>query len=192
MVIKECCNINLIANKFHKELVGYLIKTIHDHELAEDITQEVMLKLISAHARSINIHNIRAWLFEVARHTAADYYRDHKRQLNIEEVSMFKQTIIWDDFELSPNDYLVPMIKLLPPKYGEPLYLSDIENLPQNLVAEKMGLSLSATKMRIQRARKMLYNLFIECCDIEYTKAGTFSHCSIKENCQPLLVSKKN
>lgn len=190
--MKECCNIDQIVNEFHNQLIGYLIKYTHNTELAEDITQEVMLKLISAHNKSIKIHNIKAWLFEIARHTVADYYRD-SNNLKKNEIDNQLEYIFFDieDSRFSPSDYLVPMIKLLPTKYSEPLYLSDIENLPQNSVAEKMGLSLSATKMRIQRARKMLYDLFIECCDIEYTKSGDFSHCTIKDNCHPLLKSEK-
>lgn len=188
----ECCDISEIVNDFYGQLKGYLIKTIHNTELAEDITQEVMLKLISAHNKSIKLHNIKAWLFEIARHTVADYYRDSKK-LNKNEIDpqLEQNLIAGDDSEFSPSDYLVPMIKLLPVKYSEPLYLSDIENLPQTRVAEKMGLSISATKMRIQRARKMLYDLFVECCDIEYTKSGAFSHCTIKENCHPLLKAER-
>ena len=190
--MKECCKIDQIVNELHNQLIGYLIKHTHNTELAEDITQEVMLKLISAHNKNIKIHNIKAWLFEIARHTVADYYRNpinlKKNKIDNQlEYTFFDK----EDSKFSPSDYLVPMIKLLPAKYSEPLYLSDIENLPQNSVAQKMGLSLSAAKMRIQRARKMLYDLFIECCDIEYTKSGDFSHCTIKENCHPLIKAEK-
>lgn len=190
--MKECCNIDQIVNEFHNQLIGYLIKHTHNTELAEDITQEVMIKLISAHNKSIKIHNIKAWLFEIARHTVADYYR-HSNILKKNGIDNQLEYTFFDIeySKFSPSDYLIPMIKLLPAKYSEPLYLSDIENSPQTRVAEKMGLGLSATKMRIQRARKMLYGLFVECCDIEYTKSGAFSHCTIKDNCHPLLKAEK-
>lgn len=186
--MKECCNINQIVNEFYNQLLGYLIKNIHSTEIAKDIAQEVILKLISVHNKSVKIHNIKAWLFEIARHTIADYYKDSNnlKKNGIDTQIMHSLNAIESSI-FSPSDYLLPMIKLLPTKYSEPLYLSDIENFPQNSVAEKMGLSLSATKMRIQRARKMLYDLFIECCDIEYTKSGAFSHCTIKDTCLPLL-----
>jgi len=76
---------------------------------------------------------------------------------------------------------------LLPAKYSEPLIMSDIENIPLKIIGEKLGISLSATKMRVQRARKMLLNLFHECCEIEYTKSGKFSHCTVRNNCIPLI-----
>ena len=186
--MNECCDISRIINEFHGQLLGYLIKKLNNTSLAEDITQEVMLKLISAHEKSIKIHNIKAWLFEVARNTIADYCRDPRNMQKNEIDTQFEYKFFtMVESEFSPCDYLVPMLKLLPKKYSTPLFLSDIENLPQNKVAEELGLSLSAAKMRIQRARKMLYELFIECCDIEYTRTGAFSHCTIKENCLPLL-----
>jgi len=187
----ECFDIGAIAHDFYGMLNGYIIKTIGNTDLAEDITQEVMFKLVSAHNENIKINNIKAWLFEIARHSIADHYRDSKK-LNKNDIDLQLEENLKDadDSEFSPSDYLVLMIKLLPEKYSEPLYLSDIENLPQTRVAERMGLSISAAKMRIQRARKMLYNLFVECCDIEYTKKGTFSHCTIKDTCLPLLKEK--
>ena len=83
------------------------------------------------------------------------------------------------------------MINLLPEHYARALYMSDIDGLPQTLVAVKLGLSLSATKMRIQRARKMLYKLFFKCCEIEYSKNGNVINCTIKESCEPLLEFEK-
>ncbi|MCA1758619.1 MAG: hypothetical protein LC658_02525 [Bacteroidales bacterium] len=83
------------------------------------------------------------------------------------------------------------MIHLLPEKYSNPLLLSVIENIPQAEIAKQLNLSVSATKMRVQRARKMLYDKFIECCDIEYSKTGGLLHCEIKENCYPVKNTLK-
>lgn len=184
----ECCDLYEIVNKYYDQLVGYLIKNIHDIELSKDIVQEVMLKLVSAHNRSFKIHNIKAWLYEVTRHSIADYYRNlnNKNKSSIDSQNDQIITTI-EKSEFSLSEYVVLMIKLLPSKYSEPLYLSDIQNLPQLIVAEKMGLSLSATKMRIQRARKMFHELFFECCNIKYSKDGTFSHCTVKDTCHPLI-----
>ncbi|MDZ7778053.1 MAG: sigma-70 family RNA polymerase sigma factor [Bacteroidales bacterium] len=173
----ECCDLNIIVSDFYNHLKNYLLGKIHNNELAEDIVQEVMLKVVTAHQKNLQVKNIKAWLFQIARNTLIDYYRkkqNHKQeyQENIDEVLIELQ-----DKSFRPDDYLIPMINLLPQKYSNPLLLSDIENIPQAEIAKQLNLSVSATKMRIQRARKMLYNKFIECCDIEYTKNGAFLHC---------------
>lgn len=83
-------------------------------------------------------------------------------------------------------DYIIPMIKLLPKEYAIPLMLSDIDKIPQKEIAKQLNLELSATKMRIQRARKKLRDLFVECCHLEYDKQGNFIGCVIKHSCKPL------
>jgi RNA polymerase sigma-70 factor (ECF subfamily) len=83
------------------------------------------------------------------------------------------------------------MIELLPKEYAKPLMLSDIDKIPQKDIAKQLNLELSATKMRIQRARIKLRALFVDCCHIEFDKQGNFIGCSIKEFCEPLQSISK-
>ncbi|NSW93866.1 MAG: sigma-70 family RNA polymerase sigma factor [Bacteroidales bacterium] len=184
----ECCNINLIINDNYNLLKRYLISKTRDFELSEDIAQEVMVKLINAFNKNIYLQNPRGWLFETARNTLVDHYRKSSPSERLEEID-FQDTIPNEIEKLSDTeaDFLIPMIKLLPAKYSEPLFMSDIENIPLKIIGEKLGISLSATKMRVQRARKMLLDLFHECCEIKYTKSGKFSHCTVRDNCIPLI-----
>lgn len=182
----ECCDLNQIINDFYNHLKKYLTRKIKNNELAEDIVQEVMLKVVCAHQKNLQIKNLKAWLYQIARNTLIDYYRKNAKIIQENDDHLKDSLYYLQEESFSPIDYLIPMIKFLPEKYGIPLMMSDIDNISQLDIAKKLNLSLSATKMRIQRARKMLYNLFIECCDIEYTKRGDFSHCEIKENCIPL------
>lgn len=182
----ECCDLNEIIQNFYSHLKKYLIGKIKNSELAEDIVQEVMLKVVTAHQKNLQVQNIKAWLYQIARNTLIDYYRKNANVIQENEEHLKDSLYYLQEESFSPIDYLIPMINLLPEKYSIPLILSDIDNKSQLEIAKKLDLSLSATKMRIQRARKMLYSLFTECCDIEYDKNGAFLHCEIKQNCIPL------
>ncbi|MCK9347159.1 MAG: sigma-70 family RNA polymerase sigma factor [Bacteroidales bacterium] len=182
----ECCNLNLIVTDFYDQLKKYLVGKVRNYELAEDIVQEVMLKVVTAHHKNLQVKNLRAWIFQIARNSLIDYYRKDQKNLKEYEDFTFDEFFGSDDQSLSSSEYMIPMINLLPQEYRVPLLLSDIESLPQAIIANKLGLSLSATKMRIQRARKKLYNLFIECCDIKYSENGALLHCSVKKSCVPL------
>lgn len=187
---KECCDIHQITSEFYDQILGFVIKNVKDIEIAKDITQEVIGKLIVAYNKNVKLGNARAWLFQVTRNLIIDKYR--KKQFSsdsIDEIDDLPSEQI--EFGVRVEDFIVPMIKLLPDKYGKPLYLSDIKGIKQQKIAEELGQNLSATKMRIQRARKMLKELFLECCDINYSETGSFESCTIKQNCDSLKKFEK-
>lgn len=183
---KECCNINDVVQEFYDYLKSYILKKTGKKSIAEDIVQEVMLKLVESHKRTTEIKNIKAWLFQVTRNTIADYYKKNHLEYSFDEE--WKEASLKSHSlpEILATDFIVPMINLLPKNYAQPLMMSDIENIPQKEIADKINLGLSATKMRIQRGRKKLQELFVECCQIEYDKNGNFISCTVKNNCTSL------
>lgn len=185
---EECCNIGDVVQEFYTYLKAYVLKKVGDEHVAEDIVQDVMLKLVESHEKSIEIENIKAWLFQVSRNTIYDHYKKSRIEVEVDDAL----EAVDDAFsKIMVSDYIIPMIKLLPAEYGTPLMLSDIDSVPQKEIAERLGLGVSATKMRVQRGRKKLHNLFIECCDIEYDKNGNFIGCTIKHSCEPLQKISK-
>ncbi|WP_196885442.1 sigma-70 family RNA polymerase sigma factor [Aureivirga sp. CE67] len=191
---KNNLNINEIVQHFYDYLKAFILSKVNNKELAEDLVQEVMVKLVESHQKEIEITNVKAWLFKVTRNTIYDYFKSHKLEIDLEEnINLFDE-IKDSESKLMTTDYIIPMIDLLPEKFSLPLKMSDIENISQKEIAEKLDLGLSATKMRIKRARVQLHQLFIECCVIEYDKNGAFVGCSIRNSCDDLhkITSKLN
>jgi len=188
----ECCNINDVVQEFYNYLKAYVLNKVKNKTVAEDIVQEVMIKLIESHQKSKEIKNIKAWLFQVSRNTIYDYYKKNNLEFSLDEDWNLNNE---DDTELSKimvSDYVIPMIQLLPDEYAKPLMLSDIDKVPQKDIAKQLKLELSATKMRIQRGRKKLRELFIKCCHLEYNKQGNFIGCTIKHSCESLQNISKS
>lgn len=182
---KECCSIDEVIREFYDYLKHFILKKVQNETVAEDIVQEVAIKLVESHHKNADIGNIKAWLFQVARNTIYDHLKKNKNAFDIDDENMLRSEES-TEFELSVYDYIVPMIQFLPKKYAEPLYWSDLDKLSQIEIAKKLNLSHSAAKMRVQRARVKLRELFIECCDIEYDSKGSFINCTVKESCAPL------
>jgi RNA polymerase sigma-70 factor (ECF subfamily) len=188
---KECCNINEVVQEFYNYLKSYILGKVKDKTLAEDIVQEVMMKLVLSHQNKKEIKNIKAWLFQVSRNTIYDYYKKHNLEYNLDKDWNIKDESSSKLYKILASDYVIPMIELLPKEYAKPLMLSDIDKIPQKDIAKQLNLELSATKMRIQRARIKLRALFVDCCHIEFDKQGNFIGCSIKEFCEPLQSISK-
>lgn len=189
-MIKECCNINSIVREFYNSLFAYTLTKVGNKEIAEDIVQEVMYRFSLAHNKNEEIHHVRGWLYQVTRHLISDYYRNIFQKHEIREESAGSDFEDNEDF-IVIDGLIEQMIKQLPEKYSTPLLLSDIENIPQKEIARMLNLGESGAKMRVQRARKMLYEKMIECCDISYDKNGTFIYCDIKDTCNRLLKVEK-
>ena len=68
------------------------------------------------------------------------------------------------------------MLRCLPEKYGQALRLTEFEGLSQTALAERLGLSLSGAKSRVQRAREKLREALLDCCHVELDRLGQVLH----------------
>ena len=128
------------------------------------------------------VWNVRSWLFQIAHNTIADYYRKNKRRISTDsfedeieesEASAFKDAA----------EFILPMVNLLPEAYAVPLRMSDVEGMKLNDVATELDLGLSAVKQRVSRGRKMLKDLFTECCLMELDDQGRLVSFDIRPDC---------
>lgn len=177
---KKTMIFNEIWYKHKDHLLNFIKTKIGNEHISEDILQEVSIKLLDNLNRETKIKNYKTWLFQVTRNTIADYYRKHKKyselSINQSEINTNSSACVCDLSGFIIQTYL-------PEKYSRPLYLSDIEQKPQQEIAEMLDLSLTATKSRIQRGRKKLKELVIDCIDIIYNSNGQIIDFKLKNNC---------
>ena len=168
--------------EYKNGLKYYILKKVKNEELANDLSHEVLMKVYNSCCSTIQLKNVRSWLFQIAHNTTVDYFKKQQKFTNeIPETFEKDKTTIYQDTE----GVLEPLIQLLPEKYAVPLQLSDIEELKQKEVAQKLNLSLTATKSRIQRARKLLKEKIIECSILEKDEQGNLLSLDLKTECNP-------
>ena len=161
---------------------------------AEDVTQEVLLRLHQHVLELKDESRAEAWVFSIARHVIADFYRTRQRTpdtTNDTEVEIADPTaeerrgLATFEGDHSTHEevlsWLRPLADGLPDQYREALLLADFERLPQKEIAERLGLSLSGAKSRVQRARVMLGELLALCCEVELGADG--KAVDFKRNC---------
>ncbi len=174
---------DLIWSKYQIYLYNFIKGNSKSKTDAEDILQEVAIKFQQAMEKQ-HIENHKSWLFQVARNTVADFYRKESKNFAIQNTEL--NDIL--DNKVSSTcfcDLTAFVIKnYLPEAYGSPLFMSDIEMLPQKEIALKLNLSLTATKSRIQRARKLLKKKVEHCIEITYRPDGSVSDFYLKPGCK--------
>lgn len=153
------------------ELRGYLRHRLGNHEDADDLLQDVFIKALRQGNAFCRIDNPRAWLFHVARNALADRLRVAHTMIELPEdipAPLGDPAPVVDDLaqclprvlsELSAEDRLA-------------ITLCDIEGQPQQALADRLGITLSGAKSRLQRARKRLREKMERGCRIRYDARG--------------------
>lgn len=175
--------LELTYNRLRGDLKSFINSRVNNNELSEDILHDVFLK---AHT---NIHSLKdasklnGWLYQIARNAITDHYRTNKSLGNIEDFDIEdKKQEIPVIKKLEPT--LRSFLKYLPPIYREAIVLTDFKGMTQKALAEKLNLSVSAAKSRVQRARAMLKDLFMQCCHFEFDKFGSMIDYGPGKNCK--------
>lgn len=164
---------NQIWSEFHRELKSFILNKTRDANDSDDLLQEVFLKIIQNMHRINQAENLRKYLFAMVRNTLNDYYR--KKEL-IQEFSDDYDVI--DDIESESlnatiaNCCITPFIYQLPEKYKEALLITEFQNVSQKELAEKLNISYSGAKSRVQRAKEKLKELILGCCALEIDSYG--------------------
>jgi RNA polymerase sigma-70 factor (ECF subfamily) len=170
----------------HKEaLYFYILKRVRDEDTARDICQEVMIKVYNFCLSKSGVENVRAWLYQIARNTLVDHYRKYGRDVPTES---FRDAVHEEDSSAFKDaaEFILPMIGLLPPMYAVPLQMSDVDGVKLKDIATELGLGLDAVKQRVSRGRKMLKDVFTECCLLELDDKGRLVSFEIRPDCGAL------
>tara|TARA_B100000809_G_scaffold130660_1_gene128491 strand:+ start:24365 stop:24907 length:543 start_codon:yes stop_codon:yes gene_type:complete len=163
-------NTEKIWAEFSLALHTFIFSKVKNEAVVDDILQEVFIK-IHLHKKELQKkEHLKSWLFSIANNTTIDYFRKKDLVLpNQPEDNAIEET---SKDSHNPSDCLLPLILALPKKYKEALLLSEIKGIKQQIVADQLGLSLSAAKSRIQRGRDLLKKGFINCCDYQLDEKG--------------------
>src|SRR5262245_29257348 len=68
-----------LYRRYERRLFGYLLRTVHDRALAEDLFQEVLITVLRDDAVDLRPGRFAGWLFTVARNRCLDHLRAHER-----------------------------------------------------------------------------------------------------------------
>ena len=162
----ELCTSCVLA-KYNKELKRFIKKRITNKYDAEDVLQDIVVKVHNSIDRVTDTSRIQAWLFRIAHNTIVDYYRK-----NNHPTMEFSEDIedVYDE-NLSANDEVMSCLKStinkLPEKQKQVIFLAEFQNMPQKELSKKLGLSISGTKSRVQRARRKIKELMVSNCGLE-------------------------
>ena len=153
------------VREYRDRVYNFAFYTLRHSADAEDVTQEVLIRLWHHH-RKLEEPTILAWLLKVTKNACYDTLRRHNsRRKRFEEGhdESLVETIADDtpdaQAEIEADDFqkrLKEALSQLPESYREIVVLREIEELKYQEIADITGRPLSSVKIYLHRGRKML------------------------------------
>lgn len=163
------------------QLRAYIARRISNPSLADDILQDVFIKIHENIDTLRDNTKIASWVYNITNNSIVDYYRKHKLEpIDIDTFAEKDLSTLLDLESSQASCYtehiaagLPAMIDALPEKYSQALTMVELEGISQVELAQKLNLSLSGAKSRVQRGRQLLKDTLMQCCHYEFDRYGT-------------------
>ena len=172
--------VSTIWDRLYQELLNFVLKKVRDRPTAEDIVQDVFVKVHTKSNQLKESDKIIAWIYRITRNAVADHFRRNAKQVT--PVGMD-----WDssyhEFNECVAHCLGVLLGRLPAEYRLPLELAELEGLAQYDVAVRLGISYSGARSRVQRARRMLKEKLDELYMIKTDSYGNVISCEDRSPC---------
>lgn len=167
-----------IWTQFATRLRYFIRGRVADDASAEDILQNVFVKVQQRLGTLRGVEKIEAWVHQIARNVIVDHYRSQRPTDELPDNLAQPLEDIADEAEKAGLlAAFRRMITELPEPYREAVQLTELEGLTQQELATRLGISLSGAKSRVQRGRAMLKDMLLECCRFEFDRRGGIVEC---------------
>ena len=154
-----------IVEKYQSHIYRICLAHVRQPDVAEDIAQEAFIKAYQSIATLKDHSKFSSWLKRIAANLSRDYLKSHRQSFVMfeDELSLdglsglepFGDTVDALEAEAIENELYSRLYDLDLEKRNV-LFLHYIYELPSKDIAERLGVSQSAVKKRLERARKAL------------------------------------
>lgn len=148
------------------------MRRVGSEDAADDILQDVFLKIQLKIGQLRDPDKVNAWIYQIARRAITDHYRRQSSVTIVEGSPAEDAGSAEHDLNGQLAAWLPSAIELLPEKYRQAVYLTEIEGLSQKELAERLGISYSGAKSRVQRGREKLKEVVLQCCEVRADSYG--------------------
>jgi RNA polymerase sigma-70 factor (ECF subfamily) len=180
----QAADFRALYDEFAPRIRGYLTRLVGEAE-AEDLTQEVFTRAHGAMAARRGDSLVSTWLYRIATNAAIDRLRSASRREVPVDASARPESVAEEERELVSESAaleaqqaerrvirkemrhcILDLVDRLPPVHREVILLGELRDLRDQEIADALGITLEAAKMRLHRARGELRKLLQASCEL--------------------------
>lgn len=146
-----------IFETMYPRLYGYALKYLKEETAAEDVVENVMLKLWEKRERFKGVKNLHSYLYSMVRNAALDHLSRNSRSVSYEDVQLeIQENFDYDIIEDEVYSILLKTLETLPDKCKMIFKLSCLQNYTYQEIADQLGISVNTVKSQRSRAVSLM------------------------------------
>ena len=161
-----------IWSHLSSDLRRFIRRRVPDDHTADDLLQETFVRVHNNVGAIQETERLAAWVYRIARNVV----NDHHRKASDSAVALADVDQAEEDDQnprlCNAACWLDELIDTMPEGYRQAVQLAELDGLSQQEIAERLGLTLSGAKSRVQRGRGMLKQALDACCHFEFDRRG--------------------
>lgn len=161
----DLSSLGLLFERHHVALFGFLSRLTGDRSAAEDLVQEVFVRILKYRATYRDGGSFETWLFRIARNARVDHFRKRRWIESVPDERL-------DGPADAPGpahrlererdaDRLKRALLALREDRRELIVLARYQGMKYEAIAELLGIEIGAVKVRVHRAMKELRDIFL-------------------------------
>jgi RNA polymerase sigma-70 factor (ECF subfamily) len=147
---------SLLFERYNKRIYNFLARMTVDRALAEDLTQNVFLRIIKYRNSYREGLRFQSWIYQVARNIFSDHYQMHKNKfsdfIDVEKISEHLGQGEESEAQAEQEKLLERSMALLNDEQRELLILTRFQHMKYEEVAVIMNTTVANIKVKVHRA----------------------------------------
>lgn len=147
---------SILFDRYHKRIFNFLARMASDREAAEDLAQNVFLRMLRYRHTYKPEMKFQSWIYQMARNAFSDYYQQQKQRMpvkmGVEKLDDHLPDLM-EALEQEENEKrLIRALAQLPDDYRELLVLTRFQHLKYEEVAGFLNMTVANVKVKVHRA----------------------------------------
>jgi RNA polymerase sigma-70 factor (ECF subfamily) len=163
-----------LVQKYRAPMIHYLYGIVHDEAVAEDLTQEVFLRVFRGRKDYEPRAKFKSWLYRIGKNVAFNWIRDHSLELHSKPAENYAVEGVareYADHRPNVEEWLVYQVKIdrirravgeLPERQRVVVLMHRFEEMEHRQIASELRCSLPAVKSLLNRAYTNLRTSLLE------------------------------
>jgi RNA polymerase sigma-70 factor (ECF subfamily) len=175
---------DLIVRQYWRKVFNVAYKFVGKHDEAEDLTQDIFLKIFKSLDTFDRRANFQTWLISVSRNLCIDHYRSVRKERETIDRDVDANELAPESHDRGPmaaleqRDRVMLLrqaLSALPDTLRTAVLMRDIQELSYQEIADKLRLPEGTVKSRINRGRTELARQIKKLRGDDYSPSGSSS-----------------